>query len=156
MFLKLGVILLAFGVSLFAVAGIVIQQTGLLIVDVQDRDWHVFLPIPMLLVNTALAFAPVADQIKVPHEINRHSELIQTAANELMLCPDGPFVEVKSPTDQVLVSKKGANIIVDVQSNDEKIYIQVPIKATGKTMAKLTNLKSDAESEREFRIIRKD
>ena len=140
MFLKLGVIFLAFGVSLFAVAGIVIQQTGLLIVDVQDRDGRIFLPIPMLLVNTVVAVAPIADHLKVPHEIHRHSDLISAAANELMLCPDGPFVEVNGPREHVLISKTGGNIIVDVQSDEEKIYVQIPIKATGKTVAKLASL----------------
>ncbi|MCI0413088.1 hypothetical protein L0222_09835 [bacterium] len=156
MFVKLGILVLAIGFSFVAVAGIVIQKTGVLIVDVQSRDGHMFLPVPMLLVNTALNFAPVTDRVNLPNELNEHSDLIQAAANELMRCPDGPFVEVNTPDEKVWIAKKGANIIVDVKSEDEKVYVQIPIQATGKVIAKLASLESDSESQRKFNIISKN
>jgi len=156
MLMKLGILFLAIGFSLVAVAGIVIQQTGVLIVDVKSKDGRVFLPIPLLLVNTALNFAPVADQVDLPDELDTHSDLIQAAANEVLHCPDGPFVEVNSPDEKVLIAKKGANIVVDVMSQDEKVYVQIPIKATGKVFAKLASLESNSEGQREFHIIGKN
>jgi len=156
MLMKLGILFLAIGFSFVAVAGIVIQKTGVLIVDVQNRDGHIFLPIPMLLVNTALNFAPVTDHVNIPDELNTHSDLVQAAANELMRCPDGPFVEVTTPQEKVLITKKGANIIVDIKSQDEKVYVQIPIKATGKVFAKLASLKANSEGEDEFNIIGKN
>jgi len=143
MFVKLGVLLLALGISVFAITGIVIQQTGLMIVDVQDRDGHIFLPIPMIFVNTALRFTPIAAHVKVPQEFNRHYAAVQAAANELLNCPDGPFVEVDSPKDQVRITKQGANIIIDVKSDKEKVFVQIPIEATGKTLAQLASLQSN-------------
>jgi len=156
MLMKLGILFLAIGFSLVAVAGIVIQQTGVLIVDVQSKDGHVFLPIPLLLVNTALNFASVSDRVNLPEQLDTHSDLIQAAANELLHCPDGPFVEVNSPHDKVLISKKGANIIVDVNSREEKVYVQIPIKATGKVFAKLASLESNPESQGKLNIIGKN
>jgi hypothetical protein len=156
MLMKLGILFLAIGFSLVAVAGIVIQQTGVVIIDVQSKDGHVFLPIPLLLVNTALNFAPIADQVNLPDELDTHSDLIQAAADELLHCPDGPFVEVNSPHDKVLIAKKGANIVVDVKSREEKVYVQIPIKATGKVFAKLASLESNSESQREFDVIGKN
>ena len=171
------VLSLAIAFSLFAIAGIVIQQTGLMIVDVQDGDGRVFLPIPMLLVNGALSFASISDKITVPHELKQNSDIMQAAADELMRCPDGPFVEVNTRDDQILISKKGSNMIIDVKSDDQKMYVQIPIHATGKTLAKLASLDVDhrsetlatfasslasvesepnAESERKFHVVRQN
>lgn len=154
--MKLGILFLAIGFSFVAVAGIVIQKTGVLIVDVQSKDGRVILPIPMLLLNTAVNFASMTGEVSIPDEFNTHSDVVQAAANELMRCPDGPFVEVTTPNERVLVSKKGSNIIVDVKSEDEKVYVQIPIQATGKVFAKLANLKADSEGEDEFKIIGKN
>jgi invasion protein IalB len=156
MLMKLGILFLAIGFTFAAMAGIVIQKTGVMIVDVQSKDGHVFLPIPMLLVNTALNFATVSGHVNIPDELKTHSDIVQAAANELMRCPDGPFVEVTTPREKVLVTKKGANIIVDVKSENEKVYVQIPIQATGKVFAKLATLKSNSEGEDEFNIIGKN
>ena len=156
MLMKLGILFLAIGFSFVAVAGIVIQRTGVLIVDVKSEDGRVFLPIPMLLVNTALNFAPVTGHLKIPDELNTHSDIVQAAANELMRCPDGPFVEVITPDERVLVTKQGANIIVDVKSEDEKVYVKIPIQATGKVFAKLASLEANSERQHKFNIIGKN
>src|SRR5262245_29402452 len=143
MFLKLGILLLALGISLFAVAGIVIQQTGLMIVHVQDRNGHIFLPIPMIFVNTALHFTTISNHVKVPPELNRHYSSIRSVSNELLNCPDGPFVQVESPKERVSVSKEGSNLIIDINSDREKVFVQIPIEATGKTIAQLSTLQAD-------------
>jgi invasion protein IalB len=156
MLMKLGILFLAIGFSFVAVAGIVIQKTGVMIVDVQSKDGRVFLPIPMLLVNTALNFAPVTSHVNIPDELNTHSDIVQAAANELMRCPDGPFVEVITPNERVLVTKQGANIIVDVKSEDEKVYVKIPIQATGKVFAKLASLEPNAKRQHEFNVIGKN
>ena len=145
MFLKLGILLMALGISFFAIAGIVIQQTGLMIVDVQNRDGHIFLPIPMIFVNTALHFSPVAAHVNLPDGINRHYAAFQAATGELLNCPDGPLVEVDSPRDKVRIEKRGTNLIVDVKSDKEKVFLQIPIEATGKTIAQLASLDSNSD-----------
>ena len=144
MFIKIGILLLALGVSVFAIGGVVIQKTGLMIVDVQDRDGHIFLPIPMIFVNTALHFSPIASHVNLPHGLNRNYSVVQAATSELLNCPDGPLVEVQSPRDNVLVEKRGANLIVDVKSDDQSVFLQIPIQATGKTIAQLAALDSRA------------
>jgi hypothetical protein len=154
--MKLGILALAIGFSFVAAAGIVIQKTGVLIVDVQSKDGRVFLPIPMLLVNTALNFVPVMGHVKILDELSTHSDIVQAAADELMRCPDGPFVEVTTPDEKVLVTKKGANIIVDVKSEEEKVYVRIPIQATGKVFAKLASLEPNTESQNEFKLIGKN
>ena len=140
MFIKIGILSLAIAFTLFAAVGIVIQKTGLMIVDVQTSDGRVFLPIPVGLINGALSFVPASTHVSLPHQIENHSEVMQAAANELLDCPDGPFVEVNSRDAQVLVSKEGENMVIDVKSDDETIYIKIPIRATGKTLSKLASL----------------
>lgn len=154
--MKLGILFLAIGFSFVAVAGIVIQKTGVIIVDVQSKDGRVFLPIPMLLINTALSFAPITGHVNIPDELKTHSDIVQAAADELMRCPDGPFVEVITRDETVLITKQGANIIVDVKSDDEKVYVKIPIQATGKVFAKLASLEANPERQHEFNIIGKD
>ena len=143
MFVKIGILLLALGISLFAITGIVIQQTGLMIVDVQDRDRHIFLPIPMIFVNTALRFTPISSHINMPDKLNRHYSTMQNVASELANCPDGPLVEVHDHRDNVLIEKRGANLIIDVKSDREKVYVQIPIQATSNTIAQLASLQSN-------------
>jgi invasion protein IalB len=156
MLMKLGILALAIAFSFVAVAGIVIQKTGLLIVDVQRKDGRIFLPIPMLLANTAVNFVPLTGHVNIPDELSTHSDILQAAADELMRCPDGPFVEVTTPDEKVLVTKKGANIIVDVKSEEEKVYVRIPIQATGKVFAKLASLEPNTESQNEFKLIGKN
>ena len=141
MFVKIGILLLALGISLFAITGVVIQQTGLMIVDVQDRDRHIFLPIPMIFVNTALQLTPISRHINMPDGLNRHYETLQNAAAELANCPDGPLVEVRDHRENVLIEKRGANLIINVNSEEEKIHVQIPIRATGNAIAQLASLK---------------
>ena len=140
MFAKIMVLSLAIAFTVFAVLGILIQQTGLVIVDVQDRDGRVYLPIPLLFVNSVLSVASIAERITLPHEFKQHSDLVQAATDELLRCPDGPFVEVKSPQDDVVISKRGSDLVIDVKSKEQKIFIQIPIEATSKTLAKLSTL----------------
>jgi invasion protein IalB len=127
-----------------------------LIVDVQSKDGRVILPIPMLFLNAALNFASVTSHVRIPNELSTHSDIVQAATDELMRCPDGPFVEVITPDERVLVAKKGANIVVDVKSEDEKIYVKIPIQATGKVFAKLASLEPNAKRQHEFNIIGKN
>jgi hypothetical protein len=143
MFVKIGILLVALSISLFAVAGIVIQQTGLMIIDVQNRDRHLFLPIPMIFVNTALRFTAVSHHINMPDQLNGHYSTLQNVAKELADCPDGPLVEVQDHQDHVLIEKRGSNVIVDVNSDDEKVYVQIPIQATSHTIAQLASLKNN-------------
>ena len=141
MIIKIGVISLAIAFSICAAVGVIVQKTGLLIVKVQNRDGNLFVPVPMLLVNGALNFTPIANKISMSsHELQQHSEVVQAATTELMNCPDGPFVEFSDRDSSMMVSKEGENLIVDFKTDDEKIYVQIPIKATGKTLAKLATL----------------
>jgi hypothetical protein len=68
--------------------------------------------------------------------------VFQAATNELVNCPDGPLVEVDSPRDKVLIEKRGANLIIDVKSDHEKVFLQIPIQASGKAIAQLASLDS--------------
>ena len=145
MFIKIGIISLAIAFSFCAAVGLIVQKTGLLIVNVQNRDGNLFLPVPLLLVNGALNFAPIADKVSMPHEFQHHSEVVQAAATELLNCPDGPFVEISNRDANMMVSKQGENLIVDIKTDDKKVYVQIPIKATGKTLAKLASLNVENE-----------
>jgi hypothetical protein len=139
MFIKIGILSLAIAFTIFAIAAVVVQQTGLLIVDVRKQDGRLFLPVPMLLVNGALSFAPIANKISMNDNVENHSDVVRAAATELLQCPDGPFVEVDTPDTKLRIAKKGENLIVDLESDDEEVYVQIPIKATGKTFAKLAS-----------------
>ncbi len=143
MLVKITVIALAAGLTLFAVAGVIVQQTGLLIVDVKNRDHRVFVPVPMILVTAGLNLIPVSARFDIPEEFNHHSDLLQAAANELLNCPDGPFVEVETRNETVLIEKVENNILVEVNTPDEQVHLQIPIKATGKVFAQLARFESN-------------
>jgi len=140
MILRLGFFLMGLMATVALAAGILFYFTGIFVVDVTDKvsNHRIYAPVPMLLVRGALRVLPVKSKMHVPAKVSEHRELILAAARTLEDCPDGTFVEVESRRDNVSVKKEGRNLYIDVSSPREEVHLQIPIKATGATVADLT------------------
>jgi hypothetical protein len=66
-----------------------------------------------------------------------HRKIVQALATELENIPDTDFVEVQGKHERVLVSKSGGNLVIDVQTPEETVYVSVPIRSTGNIVSKL-------------------
>ncbi len=84
--------------------------------------------IPAVLGHVALAFIPMsAFDFCDDHDVARHVPLIREACQQLRDAPDFVLVEVLSEDEHVLVRKKGAALVVDVESKDEEVHLSVPL-----------------------------
>src|SRR5262245_11223321 len=140
MFLKIAAFILAGYSFVFGLFAIVALQSGIAVVNVTNhRDGsHFFVPVPMVLGSVGLSLLPKKALYDVRREIGPHRELIDAAIQELRECPDGPFVEVQGKREQVKIEKSGDNLIVNVHSKREDVYVKVPLRGTQKMLAQLS------------------
>ena len=117
-------------------------QTGIAVVNVHDKvnGKHLFVPVPVGLVNVGLNIIPGEMLRQVRNDLGPHRKILQSFANELENLPDTDFVEVQSKRERVLISKIGRNMIIDVQTPEESVYVRFPIRATGNIVAKLASI----------------
>jgi len=138
MILKLGVGVLAGVLGLVSAGVIALFQGGIATVYVQTSDLTLFIPVPMAAAELALQFAPEEEMQQVRQELAPHKELILAAFKELRNCPDAVFVEVRSQDENVLVAKKGSDLIVDVDSPDEaQVHVVVPLRSVERILEAL-------------------
>jgi hypothetical protein len=118
-------------------------QTGIAVINVHDKvhSKRVFVPVPVGLMNLGLNMIPGEMLSQVNQELGPHRKIVQSLANELENMPDTDFVDVQGKDQHVLISKNGRNLIIDVQTPDETVYVSVPIRATGNIVEKLAAMK---------------
>lgn len=118
-------------------------QTGIAVVSVHDKvhGKHVFVPVPVGLMNLGLNMIPGEMLSQVRNDLGPHKKVVQSLANELENIPDTDFVDVQSRDGHVLVSKSGGNLVIDVQTPEETVYVSVPIRSTGNIVSKLASMK---------------
>jgi hypothetical protein len=132
---------------LFCMVGFYAIQSGIAVIDVRDKveGKRVFVPIPVGLVNHGINMLPGQMLQQVRGDIGPHHRMIQQLATELENIPDTDFVEIQKANERVLISKSGRNLIIDVNTPEESIYIRIPIRSTSALIAKLAD-----KTEREY------
>ena len=133
MILKLGLLL----ASPFILATVVFGATGVVLVDVQEEDgMHIVIPVPILLAQAALSFAPnEAKYVEAP-EFAPYMELADSVLEELQYVEDFTMVEIEDGDDSVMIRKVGDELLVDVSSRGgEQVLCRVPIKGAARVLA---------------------
>jgi hypothetical protein len=126
---KLAVIL---GVPIAMLA--TVASLGVVVVDVREGgpDGHrIVVPVPLVLAQAALAVAPAvapADKLRIPdNEALEHIGLAREVLEALAEAPDGELVRVEETNEQVLISKEGRSLRVQVRSDDQNVNVIVPL-----------------------------
>jgi hypothetical protein len=126
---KLAVIL---GVPIAILA--TVASLGVVVVDVREGGpggHHVVVPVPLVLAQAALAVAPVvapADKLRVPDgEGLEHIGLAKDVLEALAAAPDGELVRVEDGRENVLITKEGRSLHVQVRSDRENVNVRVPL-----------------------------
>jgi hypothetical protein len=122
----------------FVLAGILFGATGVAVVDVRENApeaHHLTIPVPLLLAQAALTFAPnEAKYISCP-EFARYRKVAATVLYELDRAPDGVLVEVHDHGDSVLIEKVGKVLRIDIQNqNGESVQCRLPIQSAIKAV----------------------
>lgn len=130
MFLKLGIGSLVLMLGVVGTVGVAVQQAGIVYVRVEDKTDGVTLriPVPLALADIALSFIPPDELREARRELRELEPLIKAVFQNLDDLEDATFVEVHSSTERVLVYKDGDDLIVDVESPDERVYVEIPIQ----------------------------
>lgn len=115
----------------FLLTAIMVGATGLVVVDVKEGgpDGHHFMiPVPLVLAQAALTFAPnEARYVECP-EFAPYQDLTVRILEELESIPDAVLVEVEDGGDSVLIRKEGENILVNVTEGDrQSVECKVPL-----------------------------
>jgi hypothetical protein len=136
MLLKVGLIL-AFPLLIM---GTFRLKDGVVVFDFTNHSENsrVFVPVPLSLVNLGIKMLPDGKLHEANIKLANVEPYLETVSQQLMDLPDVNFVEVKSPREEVLVQKKGNQLIVNVNSDDEQIHISVPIRGIRKVVQNLS------------------
>lgn len=130
MLMKIGVGFLVLGLSLIGATGVAIQQSGILLVYVEDKSegFKIRLPVPVVLIRAAVAFVPQEELREARQELERVRPVLDEMLKSLQEIPDARLVEVEGRRESVLVSKQGRDLIVDVDTPSESIYVRIPLR----------------------------
>jgi len=117
-------------VGTVAVAGVVVFSEGAISVRVLQKrheGHHIRLVLPAMLVPLGMSFVPNAKLQQASEEVRPWLPTIEVATRELARCPDGVFVAVKGPHEQVSIAKRGGALQIDVDSEEETVHVSVPL-----------------------------
>ena len=145
MLLKIGAILAAIPVA----AAAVVAGTGVVVVDVRESgpDGHHFvIPVPLVLAETAVHFAPVppAPRLQDLREVERYLPVADEVLAALADSPDGVLVRVDDHRDHVLIEKVGQTLRIRVDEPGTKVSVNVPLNMVQQSLRQLRGGRIDA------------
>jgi len=107
-----------------------VASLGVAVVDVREGGpdgHHIVVPVPLALVQTAMAFVPEEKvRVKVDHAA-KHLPLAREVLEALAAGPDGELVRVEEPGEQVVITKVGDTLRVHVHDGNDDVTVNVPI-----------------------------
>ena len=118
-----------FGIVLLT--GLVAYSEGAVTVYVREKQpqgTRIWLPVPALLVEVGMRFAPTDKLREASVEIRPWLPAIEAASKELARCPDATLVEVRNATEHVLISKQGDTLRIDVDDDNDTVHVSVPVE----------------------------
>jgi hypothetical protein len=124
--------------SPFVLMGMLLGVTGVAVVDVRDGapdGHHLTIPVPLLVAQAALTFAPDEAKYVACPQFARYQKVAATVLKELEHAPDGVLVEVHDGDDSVLIQKVGGVLCIDVKSADgESVECNLPLRSAIKAV----------------------
>ena len=119
--------------AIFWGAVLTVYQTGVVVVEVHEKDpsgTNLFLPVPVVLAHAAIALAPEEELREVRAELGARKELVMAACEELSRCPDDTvLVEYKSQDEEVIVRKDGDTLKILADTADGTVRVRVPLSS---------------------------
>jgi hypothetical protein len=122
----------------FVLLGTVLGITGVALVDVKDSGpdgHHLTIPVPLLVAQAALTFAPDEAKYVECGQFARYQKVATTILDELEHAPDGVLVEVHDNGDSVLIRKEGSLLRINVdEAAGETVECNLPIRSAIKAV----------------------
>ncbi len=124
-------------------AGAVAFSEGAVSVRVLEKKrdgHHIRLLVPAMVVPLGIRLVPNEKLEQASAEMRPWLPAIKLATQELAKYPDGPFVEVRSPREQVSITKQGGVLVIDVDSSEETVHVSVPLRMVNRIARQLEAL----------------
>jgi hypothetical protein len=93
--------------------------------------------LPGLLVNAAIALCPVPSDAELNARRVDLTPVLRAVASHLATLPDAVLVDASGDGGTVRIEKSGADLLIRVVSQDERVEISVPVESVRKLMHKL-------------------
>jgi hypothetical protein len=124
--------ILATSFSATLLAGVVVYRSvraGAAVVSVDENrpgGTHLWIPVPVVLLHTALAFVPDEHLPPLDAQARRCLPVAKASLEALAEAPDAVLVEVSNAHEHVRIEKRDGQIVVSVDSRDENVRVSVP------------------------------
>jgi hypothetical protein len=123
-------------------AGAALSSQGFIHVRVQEKQpdgTNLNLFVPAAVVPTTLRFVPNQHLAEASENLRPYLPIIDAVIPALEDSPDGVLVEVVDPDEHVLVEKRGASIIVEVNDAADVVHVSVPLRAAESTIREIAD-----------------
>ena len=118
----IGCLVLLAGVTLAALPWVVVDVR-----QVEPEAFHITVPLPLPLARAALLFVD-EDEVRVElPELARFLAGAEEMVRLLAEAPDAELLHVTSRNEEVLISKVGDDLEIDVETMDEEVHVRVPL-----------------------------
>lgn len=114
----------------FVMVGGVVMNASVMIVEVHEDNTHIVVPVPLALVQVAVAFAP--DDVKEVHvpEVAEYLPYFDEVIAALREIPDAELVTVQDGGDHVSIVKEGDLLLINVdEGSGETVRVRLPLIA---------------------------
>ncbi len=117
--------------SSLALAGAYVVHEGAIRIQVDEqgaKGSRLHLLVPAALVPAAMMFVPEAALLEAATRARPWLPAVRAATEGLARQPDCDLLEVRSADEHVQVAKRGALLVVDVESLRETVHVSVPLR----------------------------
>src|SRR5262245_49285795 len=122
----------------FVLMGTLLGITGVAVVDVRDGGpdgHHLTIPVPLLIGQAALTFAPDEAKYVACPQFARYQKVAATILEELKHAPDGVLVEVHDGGSSVLIRKEGDVLRINCdEAGGESVECNLPLQSAIKAV----------------------
>ncbi len=135
------VMLPALGTVVLAGAYVVHEGAVRIAVDEQAPGGkHIHLLLPAALVPMGMRFVPDRKLRDATAQARPWLPAIKAASQELARLPDSDLVEVRDAEQHVSIAKRGALLVIDVQSPRESVHVSFPLRTVNRLARQLESL----------------
>ena len=137
MLIKIGAGVLAAFLGVSSAATVAVFDGGVALVEVENDDVDLVIPVPMGLLNMGLTLAPYLTGEPIVPDMSEHRDFLRLVAEQLRQLPDATFIEAKDDGERVTISRRGGHFIIDVDSTDDRVHVSLPVEATARLLERI-------------------
>ncbi len=132
-----------------AVVGGLVYDAGAVRVSVREKQPggdSIRILAPAAIVPVAMALVPDRVLVKeMPPEARAAIPALKIAVEELGNLPDCTLVEVHGPGEDVSIALRDGALVIDVDSDDEEVHVQIPWSALESAVSHLFSASESLE-----------